>query len=66
MVFVAVWSLVIGHWSLVIAQVPPLRTEEWKLDIIHRTRGRLPLRGLILSARRPKSLSRSWTPNPGS
>ena len=30
------------------AQVPPLRTEEWKFDVVHRTRGRLPLRGLVL------------------
>jgi hypothetical protein len=33
---------------LVIGQVPPLHTEEWKFDIIHRTKGRLPLRGLVV------------------
>src|SRR5260370_29866143 len=47
-VFGILWSLVIGHWSLVIAQVPPLRTEEWKFDVVHRTKGRLPLRGLVV------------------
>jgi hypothetical protein len=29
--------------------LPPLQPEQWKLDVVYRTRGRTPLRGLVLS-----------------
>ena len=62
---VALWFCVLAPWSLVFAQVPPLRTEEWKLDVVHRTRGRLPLRGLVLSQTPTEVVIKIVTPLPG-
>jgi len=65
LVTLAVWSLVIGHWSLVTAQVSPLRTEEWKFDVVHRTQGRLPLRGLVVQQTPTEVVIKIVDPHPG-
>jgi hypothetical protein len=41
--------------------VPPLHTEEWKFDIVHRTRGRAPFRGLVVEQTRTDLIIK-WVP----